>query len=497
MPRTSYLEWLSGNKRASIHPYLTANITTISKLTGECSTDIIYQQTLAPLFIYYSPKYAKNLIKAFVAGNQSKVIKTCQIPSFREHESLTLKFCPACAIEDVAHYGVNYWHRIHQIPGFEICPKHCTWLHHATLPARGRIYPLLLPPTDRTAVHCNDLCHQFSTYVIETLIRISKPSSPHNTDEYLSLLKHKRYLTENGRIRRKLLSNDFYEFLTLLTYPQQNILPKSAADYRYLSYLLSGNTSQHPFKHLIFSFWLSTKYSSGRIVGDQTIHVLHSSKADIKNKCIKLLLKGLPLSEISNKTSKSHCYLKALAIRKNININSPPRKITSKIKQAIITLANKGFHRKAIAQAYDLSTGSVEMIISTTEGLVAKRKKGKSESKRRCYTAYITKFLRNNPTALIKDVKTHCNAAYYWLYRHEKEWLTNMMPRPTTPSAKPRVDWKQRDIELSSQVKALMQQTNGQLSRTQVDKKLGGHGWLTKRKHLFPVSLNAYINYAT
>ncbi len=35
-----------------------------------------------------------------------------------------LRFCPVCAQHDKVQLGEYYWHRIHQLPGIEICPEH-------------------------------------------------------------------------------------------------------------------------------------------------------------------------------------------------------------------------------------------------------------------------------------------------------------------------------------------------------------------------------------
>lgn len=34
------------------------------------------------------------------------------------------RFCPDCVRDDISHHGVAYWHRIHQINGVAVCPKH-------------------------------------------------------------------------------------------------------------------------------------------------------------------------------------------------------------------------------------------------------------------------------------------------------------------------------------------------------------------------------------
>src|SRR5215207_8392223 len=35
-----------------------------------------------------------------------------------------LRFCPLCKEEDRKKFGETYWHRLHQLPGILVCPKH-------------------------------------------------------------------------------------------------------------------------------------------------------------------------------------------------------------------------------------------------------------------------------------------------------------------------------------------------------------------------------------
>ena len=66
------------------------------------------------------------------------------------------------------------------------------------------------------------------------------------------------------------------------------------------------------------------------------------------------------------------------------------------------------------------------------------------------------------------------------------------MPKPIKPKPKPRVDWKQRDIELSILVRDIMLSTGGMLSRTKLDHLLGGHGWLIKAKNKLPITMGVF-----
>jgi hypothetical protein len=46
-----------------------------------------------------------------------------------------LRYCPSCVTADRARLGECYWHRVHQVPGVEVCPTHDVWLESSTVPA--------------------------------------------------------------------------------------------------------------------------------------------------------------------------------------------------------------------------------------------------------------------------------------------------------------------------------------------------------------------------
>src|SRR5690606_5310977 len=127
---------------------------------------------------------------------------------------------------------------------------------------------------------------------------------------------------------------------------------------------------------------------------------------------------GFSMAEVARQTGRSRCFVKSIALRHQIPVNLSPKKITEAIQTIVVRLAFKGFHRQAIAQQLGLSVGSVELIISTTNGLVEYRKRCKAESMCRRYKCQIIRFIRNNPNACRAEIKKSCEAAYFWLYQH-------------------------------------------------------------------------------
>lgn len=263
-----------------------------------------------------------------------------------------------------------------------------------------------------------------------------------------------------------------------------NLSPRSLEDYRYISSLLSGQYPQHPFRHLLMEFYLSHCQSND----ESETRTLHAQKklTNKEKQCCDLLRAGLSMATVSRETGKSRCYVKSVALKNNIPVNLKPKTITRSIKASVVKLAKKGFHRKKIAKIHGISTGSVELIISTTTGLVEWRKRCKAESLRRRHRCQIVRFIASTPNCCRQEVKNTHEAAFYWLYIHERAWLEKVLPPSTKPRHVDRVDWNVRDLDLVDRIYIFLTSSNTKLSRTELDKRLGGHAWLTSKINKLP-----------
>ena len=490
MTTADYLFTTLGNHKVSIHPYLTAGLDKFSKLSQENPTQLLNEQTLAPLFIHFLPSYASTILLGLISTNAKDAIRACQLVCVRDKESLSIKYCPACAKADVENVGVSYWHRSHQIPGIESCSSHQVKLIHFPLNGRSRLKLSLLPPFGDKPIRSSVLSRDFAQYSYELLQRVSKANKPFKFNDTKELLYKLGYVSDKGYYRRKLILSDLYQFTQEFCYDSQDWLPNSNTDYRYISYLLSENVAQQPLKYLLFGFWLSKQAEPTK--RKDSISKDKDLEHQLENKCIKLLHQGESMASVSRLTGKSRCFIKALALRLGIAVNIKPKQITQSMKAKMMFLAKKGFHRKVIAARVGLSVGSVEQQISTSPELVQWRKQCRHESTRRKYKLQIIRFIQRNPSAIRQQIKSSCYAAFYWLYAYENQWLEANLPAVKKLVIKPRVDWHQRDKLLVTKVCSIMHEYQNQLSRTQLDKLLGGHGWLTKKKNKLPMTLEAY-----
>lgn len=478
-----YLDHLLGFERIAVHPYLTSGVEKISTHCNESAEQLLKYQTLAPLFAYYLPLYKSVILNP--SSNALQLTRACQLSTFREKERLKIKYCVKCVEYDVKHYGVAYWHCIHQIPGVDACCKHKVWYEHINMVTRNHVAVDFLPPVGGIAFPCTSLAAEFSAYAGNKIYALREDTLSGALD-YSIALKDKGFLTKTGRVYRKLLLEQLYNVSEQVLHSSRSLGPETTESYRYWSPILAGKLNQHPIKHLILEFFLLTQAEA------KSVYNLHAVPAGYGSEklCCDSLKLGLSMAEVARQIGRSRCFVKSVALRYQIPINLNPKKITEATRDRIVQLAFKGFNRKAIAQQLNLSVGSVEFIISTTNGLVEWRQRCKTESMCRRYKCQILRFLRTNPNACRTEVKKQCEAAYYWLYKYYGDWLEGVSPPPQAPKRSGRVDWKQRDRFLSEKVTEILSRENRVRSRTELDRMLGSHSWLMSKKNMLPETMS-------
>jgi hypothetical protein len=493
MHENDYLKLLFNRSRVSIHPYITIGIKKVAQLSDEDELTIFNQQTLGRFFSYFIPHKSDDIYNAMLDANGDIAFRASQLVSFRESESLSLKYCPICAREDIRDHGVSYWHLSHQVPGVESCSDHQVWLIHQELPARPHIKFGLLPDADVEPKKSSKLSYKFAHFTQTLLTKITMDRSHYDKNSLIEKVKKHGYLLGGKSFNRAELTSDLFNFTKEFNHCDKKLLPYSETDYRYFSYLLSGQVAQHPFKYLLVDFWLNSTQKSTHIeiaLSEKKLEVEKQTK--IEHQCIKLLQQHESLAEISRCISKSRCYVKSVAMREKISFQKKPYILSDEIIKNITVLAYKGFHRKVIAKFFQVSTGSVEQIISSETGLVERRRRYKLESKRRRYKVQILRALELKPLALKQEIKMSCYAAFHWLYVHERTWLNVTLPMATKPQKFSKINWEKRDVELARTVSDIMYNTNRSISLTELDKRIGDHGWLIHVQHKLTITMATF-----
>ncbi len=431
---------LFGSSRASIHPFLTSGLAYLAESFEEDADVLITQQTLAPLFFFYLPSHVEKLRTLMMYNNGAKSIRESQLPSFGAGNSLCLKWCPLCAQHDLHTFGVAYWHRTHQVPSITACSKHSVLLHRIELGKRQRVIPDLLPTCKAYPLPASVIESRVAAFSQDLLIALEAdfPNIEFATT-YRYRLRELGYITTEGRVRRNSLLQHFAVEVEQYRPSTDTPLLRSRDDYRYLSELLTPSGSHHPFRHLLFGTWLFG--SPDKLLNYKTLPsskplLIEISDCDsnaIEHQCLRLMKEGNSMAEVYRLTGKSRSYLKRLAILHGIPLNLKPKELTTELKLRIIRLAQLGMHRSSISKNCRIGIGSVEQVISSEPRLVEWRKKCHHESKRRRCRLIIARYRELHPNAIRQDIKTKCNAAFFWLYQNDRDWLYSVLPKASKP----------------------------------------------------------------
>lgn len=103
---------------------------------GLSADELGERHTLYPYFASFLPPARRRQLREDMRGDRGPAIHSeAGIPASTVPRPPGLRYCPACATGDRETHGEALWHRLHQVPGVEVCAQHETWLE----PGAGRL----------------------------------------------------------------------------------------------------------------------------------------------------------------------------------------------------------------------------------------------------------------------------------------------------------------------------------------------------------------------
>ena len=141
--KESVLSDLFGTTRATAIIYLPCHLEHLIQVLppGHNYTieRLINEHTLLPFFSPFLPTERVQRLRSDMQGDHGVNIYgylgvhvgNIKFPQW-------FRFCPLCASEDESELGEPYWHRLHQVPGVEVCPIHEVFLENSHVPIRHR-----------------------------------------------------------------------------------------------------------------------------------------------------------------------------------------------------------------------------------------------------------------------------------------------------------------------------------------------------------------------
>lgn len=481
--------------------YLSALIANMPQ--GHCYTidRLIYQHTLLPFYAPFHPSERIRMVEKIMSNNgkasasEKLGLMANSVPCVH-----TLKFCPLCLQKDKEQFGESYWHRLHQISGVEVCPEHQVFLEKSNVTIKDRKNRHKFCSTDDSLAivpprYLN--LSESSHYILFQIAKDSQwlltnqiPSQGLNSfrERYLALLVDRQLANYNGTIKAKQLQDEFSVYYSTDILSQIHCKVDYSSQHNWLIRLVrSYKVAQHPLHHLLMIHFLGHSVESFfqlpvnvKLFGDGQWPCLNPICPQFRKHRIKQYDlsfskdSGKPVasfrcnccqftysrvgpdqshhdlyrysrvenygelweSELAKLWSDNTISLREIARRLDVD----PR--TVKFHVTRLQLPIRGINQFA-GQNSDQEANPTNNLIF-------------DEQKKLKRNEWLS-LMQDNPEMSTSDLKNLSSALYFWLYRNDKDWLSENKPTRQKPLPVSRVDWNERDRIFAEQVKTAVE----------------------------------------
>jgi len=472
---------------------------------------LIDKHTLLP---FYSPfiltDQVDNLRMNMESGGNSSIHMRSGVTASTIQSPKFFRYCPECLKEDRDLYGESYWHRLHQIPGVKVCPKHHVFLTDSqvrTQNARSRYefisLDTIFQPVESTGISLQNPHHKILLKIAEGadwLLQNSRTTTDLEVlaKRYRRLLADRGLATYSGKVWVSKLIPEFIQFFSHELLEQLECEIDIDSQHNWLNRLVrSPRGSQHPIRHLLLIEFLGHTVESF-FDFDKVYSVFGQGPWPCLNKAATHYHKRV-ISHCEITYSKEHgkpigtfsCSCGFTYARTGPDKSDDDFYKISKIIQF-------GSEWEAsLQQGWYSSTLSLRRLANrlgvdpATVKLHAARlglpfpRQGKRQTNRsqrslrgsnlsKSSTTTVLEMYRNewlmilgeNPHKNRTLLSRKFQRVYTWLRRNDSDWLkTNQPPRKTPITPPPRVNWQQRDIELASIVLKTAQRLKSQSTK--------------------------------
>lgn len=265
------LQDLFGNKTIAVVvdlPYRLNDFTKRLPVGHSYTADyFINAHTLLPFYGPFLPQERLNhLREQMLDGDGRAMRRSIGLIGTNIPVPLWIRYCPVCVEEDRTMYGECYWHRMHQVPGVEICHIHSTFLEDSTVRARRqtvrskefvsaeRAVRMLVSRTATVSPFFKTL----ADIATDALYLLEHPVIPQGAlfirQQYLALLTQRGFMTSGGKVRTRDFLKAFMNYYPpeLLAFLHCEMSLRGQLDSTWLARLTHlPKNAQHPLHHLL------------------------------------------------------------------------------------------------------------------------------------------------------------------------------------------------------------------------------------------------------
>ncbi len=247
---------------------------------------LVLHHTMFPYYAPFLPADRVDRIWDSMKGELSRGWTSYARVSGAVNRSKWLRFCKECVAQDRKTYGETYWHRTHQLPGYEICGIHGTALLSSQVPVRRRRRLALFEPAELVVDDTGITEFPIPTEWHEFLRRLSSDINwllvnPETSYEDPDLIRkrHRGFvgdaglMNRNGTLQLQRLNRCVQAYYPegLLDFLACNFNPNSKHSWAANLVKARSDHEQHPLHHLLMIQFLGLtvqEFFSAPVVND-------------------------------------------------------------------------------------------------------------------------------------------------------------------------------------------------------------------------------------
>ena len=459
---------------------------------------LIKRHTLLPFYsAFLPPERAEQVFQSMKGENGGSIYSRTGIMASSIVLNQYFKFCPICAKEDKFQYGELYWHRVHQIPGVLVCLKHYVPLYNSLVLVRGYNKYQYKAASEENCVK-PDIDVIYAADVFEKLVRLAedaqillnsdfeKRNIEWYKEQYLAKMIEMGFATSNGKVHQKEFIKEFVnyygeEFLEIV---QSRVDVDNDSNWL-MDMLRKKNKTAHPIRHLLLSRFLGIslpdlfyKKMEYKPFGDGPWPCLNAA-ADHYLKPVVFDLKVSHSTDSKCPVGTFSCACGFVYTRSGPDESEDARYRFGRIKKfgqvweeklkelldrklslretarllGVDPITVKKYAKKLGLTTYWGKRSEADVVYDNEKSSYSSKNLDDKDYYRKRWNELRKQYPEMGKTQLRQVDK----ALFAWLYRNDREWLNQNSPdKKVSNTVKSRVDWNQRDNEILSQIKGVV-----------------------------------------
>lgn len=458
-----------------------------------------------------------------------------------------LRFCPQCTEDDRTRFGETYWHRLHQVPGVEVCQTHEVFLEVTPMHVRRRGYRDAFVTAEQAVrsvpsrpIKKSNPNHRVylriahdAAWLLAQCGLVAEADSGHR-ERYLGLMYKRGDSSYFGPVSTTALIE------ALKAYYSKELLERLGCGierrYNWVHRLIHNKQrAQHPIQHLLMMQFLGVtahdffRLPAARLpFGEGPWPCLNRASDHFGQPLIKEFELTLT-QKLKRPKGIFRCACGFTYYRIGPNESGEARYqadglVTSGLawERALVEAYRKWGPLNELAKHFCVTTETVGQLLVRL-GLITSSDKsgevamtlscGKNKGKRPKGAKYLEllgirrtlwlEAIKDNPDVGRNALRKKYSFLYGWLISNDREWLEIHLP-PRKPTFGPGViiNWPKRDIEIATAVRkeaGRIKNVPGRpvrVTSSGVAKNIGKLAVVSKRSHLLPLTVSALAEVA-